>query len=115
LSATRVVVRDLDALGELDSVAVDLPDGAQAFVVRYKGALYAYKNVCPHWGVDLDLGFGDFVDRRAGRIFCRNHAAEFLCDTGLCVSGPCRSRVLEAITLVAEDGAHVLELSKTDT
>lgn len=105
-------VHGLDTLEEHGSIGVRLPDGSEAFVVRHRGALFAYLNRCPHWGVDLDLGMGDFVDRRVGRIFCRNHAAEFLPDTGECVRGPCVGERLTAITI--EEGALVLEGSDPD-
>lgn len=106
----RLRVPDLAALAELDSRAVRLPDGTQAFVVRYRGALFAYANRCPHWGVDLDFGLGDFVDRRNERVFCRNHAAEFECDTGKCVRGPCVGKYLERFELEENGGEHVLVL-----
>jgi nitrite reductase/ring-hydroxylating ferredoxin subunit len=106
----RLKVDGLASLAELDSRAVPLPDGTQAFVVRYDGALHAYMNRCPHWGVDLDFGFGDFVDRTVRRVFCRNHAAEFECDTGKCVRGPCVGKYLDRLELEERGDEHDLVL-----
>jgi nitrite reductase/ring-hydroxylating ferredoxin subunit len=114
----RLPVLGLDRLNELDSRAIPLPDGTGAFVVKHHGVLHAYANRCPHWGVDLDFGFGDFVDRRVGRVFCRNHAAEFEPDTGRCVRGPCIGKYLDRIALVSEGEGHALVLdprSEPDT
>lgn len=104
----KLPVLGLADLKEQGSRSVPLPDGTQAFVLRHQGALHAYLNRCPHWGVDLDYGFGDFVDKRVGRVVCRNHAAEFECDTGLCVKGPCVGKSLERVTLVEDADGHAL-------
>lgn len=86
------------------STTVRLPDGSVGFVVRRGESFVAYRNLCPHWGVDLDLGFGDFVDPRSGRISCRNHGAEFEPDTGVCVLGPCVGDSLTALPVSVREG-----------
>lgn len=103
------VVPGSESLAPLGSIAVRLPDGTDAFVVRTHGAGFvAYRNLCPHWNVDLDMGLGDFVDPRSGYVTCRNHLAEFEVETGLCVSGPCAGDALSAIPIRVEDGRAVL-------
>ena len=67
----------------------------------------AYRNRCPHWGVDLDVGMGDFYDARRDRIFCRSHGALFVVDTGECDRGPCVGERLEALE-VRVDGDDLL-------
>lgn len=86
----------------LGSRSFVLPDGTAGFVVRTGAGFVAYRNVCPHWNVDLDMGLGDFVDPRIGRIACRNHAAEFEVESGLCVEGPCAGLRLDALVVRVE-------------
>ena len=100
-----------DSLAPLGSLAVRLPDGADAFVVRLTNESFvAYLNRCPHWNVDLDMGLGDFVDPSTALITCRNHAAEFELATGLCVQGPCAGDRLYPLEVRVEDGRAVLVL-----
>jgi nitrite reductase/ring-hydroxylating ferredoxin subunit len=79
----------------------------EGFLLRHALGFFAYANSCPHWNVDLDLGFGDFYDADADRIFCRNHGALFLPDTGECIAGPCAGLFLEPFE-VQLDGADVV-------
>ena len=71
----------------------------EGFLLRHHAELYAYFNNCPHWSVDLDLGFGDFYDPADDRLFCRNHGATFLPTTGFCDFGPCAGWSLERFEL----------------
>jgi nitrite reductase/ring-hydroxylating ferredoxin subunit len=79
----------------------------EGFILRHRLGFFAYANACPHWNVDLDLGFGDFYDRDMDRIFCRNHGALFMPETGLCSAGPCAGLYLEKFQ-VGWDGEDAL-------
>jgi len=79
----------------------------EGFILRHASGYFAYANVCPHWYVDLDLGFGDFYDPGLDRIHCRNHGALFLPTTGECTAGPCVGQSLEQLALFL-DGADVV-------
>jgi nitrite reductase/ring-hydroxylating ferredoxin subunit len=79
----------------------------EGFLLRHRLGFFAYANACPHWNVDLDLGFGDFYDPDLDSIFCRNHGALFTPDTGLCTAGPCAGLYLEKFEL-EWDGADAL-------
>ncbi len=79
----------------------------EGFILRHRLGFFAYANACPHWNVDLDLGFGDFYDPDLDRIFCRNHGALFLPESGLCSAGPCEGLHLEKFE-VAWDGSDAL-------
>jgi nitrite reductase/ring-hydroxylating ferredoxin subunit len=79
----------------------------EGFLLRHRLGFFAYANACPHWNVDLDLGFGQFYDPDLDRLFCRNHGALFLPDTGLCTAGPCEGLYLEKFDL-EWDGADAL-------
>ena len=74
----------------------------EGFVVRVPSGLVAYLNRCPHWYVDLDLGDGRFYDAELDRIYCKNHGALFVPDTGECDSGPCAFDSLEKFAVALE-------------
>ena len=82
-------------------------EALEGFVLSHHGTLYAYLNRCPHWFVDLDLGFGDFYDPRDDRIFCRTHGALFKPTSGFCDFGPCAGHSLERFE-VSVDGDDAL-------
>lgn len=46
-------------------------------VCRWRGELHAYEDRCPHAGGPLSRG--NFTE---GRLICRWHGWEFLCETG---------------------------------
>ena len=96
--------------GKSKSFAFEQHGRAQhGFVLCRHGELYAYRNRCPHWGVDLDLGFDDFYDPRDDRIFCRTHGALFKPESGICDFGPCAGESLERFELTV-DGDDVIVL-----
>jgi nitrite reductase/ring-hydroxylating ferredoxin subunit len=74
----------------------------EGFVLRWGEGLYAFANSCPHWGVDLDYGTGDFYDVALDRIVCRNHGAVFHPRTGFCEWGPCTGHSLERFDITLE-------------
>jgi nitrite reductase/ring-hydroxylating ferredoxin subunit len=61
----------------------------EGFVLRLEDGFVAYANRCPHWGVDLDFGIGEFYVADLGKILCRNHGALFEPRSGRCEWGPC--------------------------
>jgi len=60
-----------------------------AFVVRYRGALYAYVNTCRHQSLPLDFGDARFFDDEYDAIVCCQHGARYRPETGECFAGPC--------------------------
>ncbi len=107
-SVVRVPGAASIAEGEAKTFAyVRAGKSCEGFLLRHRLGFYAYANACPHWNVDLGLGFGDFYDRELDRIFCRNHGALFQPQTGLCSAGPCAGLYLEQFE-VAWDGPDAL-------
>lgn len=95
-------------LAEGETATFPLPlakHGENGFVINFRGELLAFKNECPHWSVDLDLGDEDFWDRELQRIYCKNHGALFVLPSGECETGPCLGRSLTRyeVTLEGED------------
>lgn len=74
-------------------------------LVRWKGALLAFLNNCPHAGVRLDWQAGSLFDRDHENLQCAMHGALFEPATGRCVAGPCRgSRLVRLDFRVEADG-----------
>lgn len=74
------------------------------FVVRWKGALHAYRNVCPHAGTPLDWPEDRFFDSEGDYLMCGTHGAVFRPEDGVCIEGPCQGRALERVAIRFEDG-----------
>ena len=47
---------------------------ARGFAVMWEGKLKAYRNLCPHWGVELDHE-GKFFDDEEEELMCHIHGA----------------------------------------
>jgi nitrite reductase/ring-hydroxylating ferredoxin subunit len=88
------------------------PSGLQSegLVIRYQGKLRAFKNVCRHQPLPLDYGDGDFLDDSGRYLLCRNHAALFEPDSGLCISGPCTGASLFQYPVEEHDGQIVVTI-----
>jgi nitrite reductase/ring-hydroxylating ferredoxin subunit len=79
----------------------------EGFVLRVGEELVAYRNLCAHWTVDLDMGEGKFWSTRFGRIHCQTHGALYEPTTGVCDAGPCVGGRLEKFE-VRRDGADAV-------
>ncbi|WP_035057456.1 Rieske (2Fe-2S) protein [Andreprevotia chitinilytica] len=75
-----------------------------AFVVRYRGSVYAYLNSCAHIPIELDYQPGDFFDLSQNYLVCATHGAYYAPQTGLCLGGPCPGRSLTKLAVVEDDG-----------
>jgi nitrite reductase/ring-hydroxylating ferredoxin subunit len=85
-----------------------VPDGFRVIVVRHGGLLRAYRNLCPHFGLPLNIRPDQFLDVAGERLLCRAHFAQFRIADGLCVRGPCQGRALRAVPVAARDGQVVI-------
>ncbi len=63
-----------------------------------------YVNNCPHDGVWLNIGNGDFFTPDRAFLKCGRHGATFEIDSGLCIDGPCKDKSLQPIALAVVDG-----------
>jgi phosphoglycolate phosphatase len=89
-----------------------MPDGRQAFVIRFEGQVKGYINECRHLPTELDWNFGHFLDAEKEFLVCATHGALYDPLTGLCVAGPCRGRTLEAVEVGERNGKIYLESTK---
>ncbi len=95
----------LDGAGLRFELKNELSNGSSesGFVVEFSGIVHAYKNCCPHLGVELDWVPGMFFDVDQTFLICSTHGARFAPDTGKCISGPCVGRSLTPLTITEEN------------
>ena len=105
------VLSRTDAIGENTSKQFDR-QGIKLFVVNERGVFYAYRNQCPHLGIELQWQDDQFLDIDGELIQCATHGALFLMHNGECVAGPCRGKSLHAIPCSVIDGQVCVELSE---
>lgn len=74
------------------------------FAVRKAGAVYVYRNRCPHAGAPLNWMPHRFLDRHGEHIICSAHGALFEIDSGACVAGPCPGKSLVAVPFEIRGG-----------
>ena len=86
----------------------------EGFVMRTESGWVAYRNWCPHWGVDLDMGEGRFFSALTGRIFCSSHGALFSVRTGYCEAGPCVGDSLEQFGVRREGDRAIVTIDDED-
>jgi nitrite reductase/ring-hydroxylating ferredoxin subunit len=72
-------------------------DGMAIFVIHKHGQFYAYRNQCPHLGIELEWLPDQFLDSEGALIQCATHGALFLIDSGDCIAGPCQGQSLASV------------------
>lgn len=77
-------------------------------LVRVRGAVYAYRNHCPHAGHPLNLRPHQFLTADAALLLCSSHGAMFDKETGFCLAGPCPGKSLTPIGVKVERGYVIL-------
>lgn len=77
--------------------------------MRYRGLVRAYRNWCPHRGLELDWEAGHFFDASGDLLVCAVHGARYDPAQGRCMGGPCQGRALQALVCEERDGWVVVE------
>jgi nitrite reductase/ring-hydroxylating ferredoxin subunit len=77
------------------------------FVVKKHGQIFGYLNKCPHVGINLEWRPDDFLNIDKSLIQCSVHGAEFIIETGHCIGGPCRGKMLDSVKLVLDAQGNV--------
>ncbi len=113
-SQSEVRLCHLDELSEGRATGFD-PFGngrPSVFVVKKDSALYAYRDLCPHYGTTpLPWKKDEYLDRAGEVIVCAAHGARFDIESGKCLSGPCLGQSLTAVALhFSNDGYVTAEL-----
>ena len=78
------------------------------FVAKKDGAVYVYRDACPHMGTPLAFLPDRFFDRDGRHLLCATHGARFRVEDGFCVSGPCAGQSLARATIRIEGDRIVL-------
>ncbi|MFE8071371.1 Rieske 2Fe-2S domain-containing protein [Marinobacteraceae bacterium S3BR75-40.1] len=90
-------------LAEGQSRECQLEDTA-LFLVRHRGVVHAYRNRCPHLGIELNWAPNRFLDLDKRFIQCSTHGALFKIQDGHCIAGPCQGEALTALGCREGDG-----------
>jgi len=80
----------------------DESEPANIIIVRDGDELHAYANICPHFGIPLDVGRGIKTFRK--HVLCVNHYAAFRFADGACVEGPCLGASLRPVAIDVRGG-----------
>lgn len=99
-------------LPEQEGLAVMTGQG-EVVLLQRDGQVYAYRNQCPHLGIDLNFQPDVFMDLDGMFIQCANHGALFQVEDGLCIHGPCQGQSLQPVAIEVRDGT--VWLPTTDT
>jgi nitrite reductase/ring-hydroxylating ferredoxin subunit len=85
----RFSVRSSDVASMVGGVDHRVDETLPAFVIRHDGIAHAYLNRCAHVAMELDWQPGQFFTNDKSALICASHDAQYLPDTGECISGPC--------------------------
>lgn len=78
---------------ELDQKRLEL------FVLTQHDKITAYKNHCPHLGIQLNWQPDVFLSPDESTIQCSTHGALFTLEEGHCIAGPCSGQSLTPLVL----------------
>lgn len=85
----RFMIRTSDIASKVGGIDHRVDETLPAFVIRHDGMAHAYLNRCAHVAMELDWQPGQFFTQDKSAIICASHDAQYLPDTGECISGPC--------------------------
>lgn len=85
------------------------PHPRAILLVRQGHKIHGYRNRCPHQGTPLDWTPDGFFDFSKTYLQCATHGAQFRAEDGFCVTGPCRGKSLERVSLRMEADEIYLE------
>lgn len=88
---------------------VRLSPTASVILLRLGDSLLAYRNVCPHMGIELDWEPARLLTRGGRYLQCTGHGARFDPATGLCLSGPCAGDSLACLPVRISNDVVMLD------
>jgi nitrite reductase/ring-hydroxylating ferredoxin subunit len=105
----RVVLGDAEREQIARGRFVRVGPGPETFLVgRTAEGWRAYRNVCRHHALPLDLLARTPMSDDGRYLLCHQHGALYRLGDGKCVSGPCAGESLESVTVREEKGVLVL-------
>lgn len=101
---------DADAVAPGQATLVRRSQTASIILLRGPdGAITAYRNACPHMGIELDWEPRRLLTRDGRHLRCTGHGALFDVATGSCTKGPCPGEALTRLHVRVQDGAVMLD------
>ena len=92
-------------MGSAREFSIESNDGPlELFVVNENQQFFAFRNQCPHTGVNLNWQPNQFFDIDNKYLQCSTHGALFRVNDGYCVRGPCAGASLISIPLKVDSG-----------
>jgi nitrite reductase/ring-hydroxylating ferredoxin subunit len=88
---------------------VRLSPTASVILLRLEDRLVAFRNVCPHMGIELDWDAERLLTRGGRYLQCTGHGAWFDPASGRCLRGPCAGEALTALPVRVLDGLVMLD------
>ncbi|MES9940010.1 MAG: Rieske (2Fe-2S) protein [Candidatus Thiodiazotropha sp. 6PLUC2] len=107
------VICDLDGFSDPGSRGFTIEFNSEVLeilVVRKASRVYAYRNHCPHTGINLEWQPDQFLDLSNNYIQCATHGALFRIEDGICLRGPCAGDALQSIPARIDSGQVLIEL-----
>lgn len=96
------------AHGQCYSFEIAMPQ-IEGFLLNWHGTIHAYRNACPHTGVNLNWAPHQFFDIDTRFVQCGMHGALFEPDSGRCIWGPCRGQSLTCLPIrIIDEQIHLV-------
>ncbi len=102
-SRTTVFLCCIEDIAEDSAIRLNAA-GEDLILVRWQGQFYAYRNDCPHMNMPLTNYSSAALSKDHTRLLCRQHAAQFDIESGLCVEGSCVGMNLHSLAIKVLDG-----------
>jgi nitrite reductase/ring-hydroxylating ferredoxin subunit len=100
----------VDSVVAGSAVLVRLGPGVSVIVLTVPdGSIVAWRNACPHMGIELDWDARRLLTRDGRYLQCTGHGALFRLDNGVCLRGPCVGEALQRVAIRVEDGMVVVD------
>lgn len=99
-----------DELAEGGAIGIENDEPAERgyVLIRRNNRIYAYRNRCPHTGVNLEWLPNQFFDSSGHYLQCAVHGAIFEVESGHCLRGPCAGDALTPVKVEERDTGIVL-------
>jgi len=106
-------VCNIDEIDDGDARGFEIQHGDETLSIictRQGQKIFAYRNRCPHTGINLEWLPDQFLDDTKQYLVCSTHGAMFQVEDGYCVTGPCAGEALTPVRVVLENGAVLYEV-----
>lgn len=86
------------------------------FLVKRNGEIFAYYDICPHYGrTRLAWKKDAYLTADGSSVQCSAHGAKFRISDGVCKIGPCMGQRLTSVAINIRDGAVWIEATHRES